>query len=80
MDDVPSLFTSRIESQGPSYSVHLNREGSFCLPSGLFNNVASEARDHCGTISKNHSSIAANERTFLSWLRLAVVLTIVGVG
>lgn len=35
----------------------------------LFSNVSSDARDHC-----------ANERTFLSWLRLAVYLAIVAVA
>ncbi|KAF2761511.1 hypothetical protein EJ05DRAFT_496424 [Pseudovirgaria hyperparasitica] len=35
----------------------------------LFDNNASDARDHC-----------ANERTFLSWLRLAVYLAIVSVA
>lgn len=35
----------------------------------LFPNVSSDARDHC-----------ANERTFLSWLRLAVYLAVVSVA
>jgi uncharacterized membrane protein YidH (DUF202 family) len=35
----------------------------------LFENNASDARDHC-----------ANERTFLSWLRLAVYMAIVSVA
>lgn len=35
----------------------------------LFANVSSDARDHC-----------ANERTFLSWLRLAVYLAVVSVA
>jgi uncharacterized membrane protein YidH (DUF202 family) len=35
----------------------------------LFSNVSSDARDHC-----------ANERTFLSWLRLAVYMAIVAVA
>lgn len=35
----------------------------------LFSNVSSDARDHC-----------ANERTFLSWLRLAVYMAIVSVA
>jgi uncharacterized membrane protein YidH (DUF202 family) len=35
----------------------------------LFANVSSDARDHC-----------ANERTFLSWLRLAIYLAVVSVA
>ncbi|RMD42682.1 hypothetical protein DV735_g2404, partial [Chaetothyriales sp. CBS 134920] len=35
----------------------------------LFKNVSSDARDHC-----------ANERTFLSWLRLSVYMAIVAVA
>jgi uncharacterized membrane protein YidH (DUF202 family) len=35
----------------------------------LFNNESSDARDHC-----------ANERTFLSWLRLAVYMAVVSVA
>ena len=35
----------------------------------LFSNTSSDARDHC-----------ANERTFLSWLRLSVYLAIVAVA
>lgn len=35
----------------------------------LFPNISSDARDHC-----------ANERTFLSWLRLAVYLAVVSVA
>jgi uncharacterized membrane protein YidH (DUF202 family) len=35
----------------------------------LFSNVSSDARDHC-----------ANERTFLSWLRLSVYMAIVSVA
>lgn len=35
----------------------------------LFSNVSSDARDHC-----------ANERTFLSWLRLSVYMAIVAVA
>jgi len=35
----------------------------------LFPNVSSDARDHC-----------ANERTFLSWLRLAIYLAVVSVA
>jgi len=35
----------------------------------LFSNVSSDARDHC-----------ANERTFLSWLRLAVYMAVVAVA
>ncbi|EHY53169.1 hypothetical protein HRR83_005986 [Exophiala dermatitidis] len=35
----------------------------------LFSNVTSDARDHC-----------ANERTFLSWLRLAVYMAVVSVA
>ena len=35
----------------------------------LFSNVTSDARDHC-----------ANERTFLSWLRLSVYMAVVAVA
>lgn len=35
----------------------------------LFSNVSSDARDHC-----------ANERTFLSWLRLSVYMAVVSVA
>jgi uncharacterized membrane protein YidH (DUF202 family) len=35
----------------------------------LFSNTSSDARDHC-----------ANERTFLSWLRLAIYLAVVSVA
>lgn len=35
----------------------------------LFSNISSDARDHC-----------ANERTFLSWLRLSVYLAVVAVA
>ncbi|RMZ84848.1 hypothetical protein DV737_g1007, partial [Chaetothyriales sp. CBS 132003] len=35
----------------------------------LFNNVSSDARDHC-----------ANERTFLAWLRISIYLAIVAVA
>ncbi|EDN03209.1 conserved hypothetical protein [Histoplasma mississippiense (nom. inval.)] len=56
----PVHVTTDLASQGP---VFLSRP--FFGPL-LFDNNASDARDHC-----------ANERTFLSWLRLSMYLSIV---
>ena len=72
--------SSHIESQGPFHRVVVQRDAFLCLPSALFDNNASEARDHCGIIRIDSALITANERTFLSWLRLSIVLSIVGVG
>jgi hypothetical protein len=72
--------TSQIESQGPFHRVVVGRDAFLCLPSALFTNTASEARDHCGKIRIDVELIVANERTFLSWLRLSIVLSVVGVG
>jgi Domain of unknown function (DUF202) len=75
------LDASHVEAQGPFHRVVIGRDAFLCLPSALFDNIASEARDHCGTLRKRELRlIVANERTFLSWLRLAVILSIVGVG
>jgi len=41
--------SSHMESQGPFHRVFIEREAFWCLPPALFDNVASEARDHCGT-------------------------------
>lgn len=38
---------SHVESQGPFHRVVLKRDGLLCLPNALFENTASEARDHC---------------------------------
>jgi hypothetical protein len=42
------LPDSNIESQGPFSRVFVQRDALLCLPSAIFDNVASEARDHCG--------------------------------
>ena len=39
---------SHVESQGPFHRVFVERGSFLCLPSALFTNDASEARDHCG--------------------------------
>ncbi|KAF2661382.1 hypothetical protein K491DRAFT_587538 [Lophiostoma macrostomum CBS 122681] len=57
-----------IVKQDNDYDREVFRERPF-LGSLLFDNNASDARDH-----------AANERTFLSWLRLAVYMAIVSVA
>ena len=74
--------SSHVESQGPFHRVIVQRDAFLCLPSALFDNTSSEARDHLGSIRTNFDLklITANERTFLSWLRLSIVLSIVGVG
>jgi Domain of unknown function (DUF202) len=76
----PPSEWSHVESQGPFHRVVIERNAFMCLPSALFNNTASEARDHCGTLRINPMLIIANERTFLSWLRLSIVLSVVGIG
>ena len=59
----------------------LTREKFFCLPPALFDNVASESRDLGGNRPADQpANHRANERTFLSWLRLSIVLVIVGIG
>src|SRR5579859_1366291 len=72
--------TSHVESQGPFHRVVVERHSVSCFPNALFDNVASEARDHCGSIFLSCQLIEANERTFLSWLRLSIVLAVVGVA
>jgi uncharacterized membrane protein YidH (DUF202 family) len=67
---IPYMFlieTCR-ESSSPANSLKLFFALPFYAPL-LFPNVSSDARDHC-----------ANERTFLSWLRLSVYLNIVSVA
>ena len=39
---------SHVESQSPFHRVLVERDSFLCLPSALFTNSASEARDHCG--------------------------------
>jgi len=39
---------SHTESQGPFHRVLIDRGNFLCLPDALFENIASEARDHCG--------------------------------
>jgi uncharacterized membrane protein YidH (DUF202 family) len=56
------------DSSSPANSLKLFFALPFYAPL-LFPNVSSDARDHC-----------ANERTFLSWLRLSVYLSIVSVA
>jgi hypothetical protein len=43
---------SHVESQGPFHRVVIERGAFLCLPQALFDNVASEARDHCGKPSR----------------------------
>lgn len=45
----PRHEASHIESQGPFHRVVVMREAFLCVPTALFDNNASEARDHCGT-------------------------------
>jgi len=39
---------SHVESQGPFHRVFIDRDAFLCLPPAMFDNTASEARDHCG--------------------------------
>jgi hypothetical protein len=39
---------SHVESQGPFHRFLVQRDSCLCLPVALFDNMASEARDHCG--------------------------------
>ncbi|KAG9551554.1 hypothetical protein KCU77_g17760, partial [Aureobasidium melanogenum] len=55
-------------NQRPTYDRHVFVERPL-LSALLFDNVDSDARDHC-----------ANERTFLSWLRLAIYMAVVSVA
>lgn len=66
--DEALLITSDRDSSSPASSLKLFFALPFYAPL-LFPNVSSDARDHC-----------ANERTFLSWLRLSVYLAIVSVA
>ena len=56
------------DTTSPANSLKLFLARPFHAPL-LFPNVSSDARDHC-----------ANERTFLSWLRLSVYLAIVSIA
>ena len=62
------LIEARRDSSSPANSLKLFFALPFYAPL-LFPNVSSDARDHC-----------ANERTFLSWLRLSIYLDIVSVA
>jgi hypothetical protein len=44
--------SSHVESQGPFHRVFIQRGSILCLPQALFDNVSSEARDHCGMPSQ----------------------------
>ncbi|KAF2401235.1 hypothetical protein EJ06DRAFT_508752 [Trichodelitschia bisporula] len=57
-----------VVSQSENYDRNVVTERPWLGPL-LFQNEASDARDHC-----------ANERTFLSWLRLSVYLSIVSIA
>jgi len=59
----PVLIKQRNDYEGPVLAK------TPILGALLFDNVTSDARDHC-----------ANERTFLSWLRLSTYMTIVAVA
>ncbi|KAF8253566.1 hypothetical protein K440DRAFT_623756 [Wilcoxina mikolae CBS 423.85] len=63
---VPKLQPVLVADLGPED--HLILASPFVSPL-IFNNQASDARDHC-----------ANERNFLSWLRLCVYMCIVSVA
>ena len=62
------LIETGRDSSSPANSLKLFLARPFYAPL-LFPNASSDARDHC-----------ANERTFLSWLRLAIYLDIVSVA
>src|ERR1700730_9163787 len=47
-ENVSEPETSHVESQGPFHRVFIERSGFLCLPPALFDNTASEARDHFG--------------------------------
>lgn len=46
----PAPEVSQVESQGAFQRVVIARDAFLCLPSALFTNNASDARDHCGTV------------------------------
>lgn len=48
-DGIPSRELSHVESQSLFHRVVVMRDAFLCLPYALFENTASEARDHCGT-------------------------------
>ncbi|KIV93403.1 hypothetical protein PV10_04616 [Exophiala mesophila] len=64
----PVTTTIQADELHPDNSVKLFLKTPLYAPL-LFTNVQSDARDHC-----------ANERTFLSWLRLSIFLTVVSVA
>ncbi|RMZ90374.1 hypothetical protein DV736_g2410, partial [Chaetothyriales sp. CBS 134916] len=63
-----AIKTVAVDERSPHSTIQLFLLRPLYAPL-LFNNVSSDARDHC-----------ANERTFLSWLRLSVYLAIVAVA
>ena len=64
----PTRTTININDDSPTNPIKLFLSTPLYAPL-LFNNFSSDARDHC-----------ANERTFLSWLRLSVYMAIVSVA
>lgn len=71
----PSVSTQLSHGYGPLTSTRSNDHDGHTFSQRplfgllLFDNVNSDARDHC-----------ANERTFLSWLRLSIYMAIVSVA
>jgi uncharacterized membrane protein YidH (DUF202 family) len=74
----PDRYPAEVDAVACSSRVNGNKNGggrgaAFCLPpllgQLLFDNENSEARDHC-----------ANERTFLSYVKLSIYLTFVSVA
>lgn len=43
-----NVESSHLESQGPFHQIVVERDAFLCLPPAMFDNTASEARDHCG--------------------------------
>jgi uncharacterized membrane protein YidH (DUF202 family) len=64
----PYTKTVNVDDSFPTNPIRLFLSPPLYAPL-LFPNVSSDARDHC-----------ANERTFLSWLRLSVYLAVVSVA
>src|ERR1700736_4193443 len=59
----PSPEASHVESRGPFHRVLVDRGAFFCFPPALFDNVASEARDHCGNFPLSVANYS--ERTYI---------------
>ena len=64
----PFKTTINVDDTFPDNPVKLFLSKPYYAPL-LFPNISSDARDHC-----------ANERTFLSWLRLAIYMAVVSVA